>query len=103
MLNISLLCIVLFLDASKAFDRVRYCTLFRSLVIRGLLAGVIRILINLYAGNNVRILWAGLASDYFTASNGVKQGGVISSILFYIYMDDLLLRLSLSGVGCFLV
>ena len=63
---------------------------------------IVRILINLYTGNQVRILWAGLASDYFTASNGVKQGAVISPILFCIYVDDLLNRLKLSGVGCYI-
>ncbi len=46
--------------------------------------------------------WAGLASNYFSACNGVKQGAVISPVLFCIYTDDLLLRLSLSGVGCFI-
>jgi len=37
-----------FLDASKAFDRVNYCKLFRILVERGLPPCVIRILINMY-------------------------------------------------------
>ena len=82
-----------FLDASKAFDRIQYCKLFRLLKDRDLPPCIVRILINLYTGNQVRILWAGLASDYFTASNGVKQGAVISPILFCIYIDDLLNRL----------
>ena len=30
----------------------------------------------------------------------MKQGGVISPVLFCIYIDDLLKRLSASGVGC---
>lgn len=91
-----------FLDASKAFDRVHYCKLFRLLIKRGLPACIVRILINMYTGNQVRVLWAGLASDYFAVRNGVKQGGVISPILFCIYIDDLLKRLSLSGVGCYI-
>jgi len=90
-----------FLDASKAFDRVHYCKLFRLLVKRGLPPCIVRILINLYTVNQVRVLWADLASDFFSALNGVKQGGVISPILFCIYIDDLLTRLSSSGVGCF--
>jgi len=50
----------------------------------------------------VQVLWTGLVSDYFPLSNGVKQGGVISPILFCVYIDDLLLRLSSSGVSCYL-
>jgi len=69
-----------FLDTSKAIDRVHYCKLFRLLVKRGFPPCIVRILINLYTVNQVRILWAGLSSDYFAALNGVKQGGVISPI-----------------------
>ena len=90
-----------FLDASKAFDRVHYCKLFRLLIERGLPPCIVRVLINLYTVNQVRVLWAGLTSDYFSALNGVKQGGVISPILFSVYIDDLLVRLSFSGVGCY--
>jgi len=89
------------LDASKAFDCIHYYKLFRLLVKRGLPPCIVRILINLYTVNQVRVLWAGLASEYFAALNGVKQGGVISPVLFCIYIDDLLTRLSSSGVGCY--
>ena len=41
-------------------------------------------------------------SVYFLAVNGVKQGGVLSPVLFCLYIDDLLLTLSKSGVGCFI-
>ena len=54
----------------------------------------------MYSGHSVRVLWAGISSTYFQALNGVKQRGVISPILFCIYIDDLLKRLSASGVGC---
>jgi len=39
-------------------------------------------------------------TDYFTALNGVKQGTVLSPILYCVYVDDLLLILSKAGVGC---
>ena len=32
-------------------------------------------------------------STQFTVSNGVKQGGIISPILFNVYMDDLSIAL----------
>ncbi len=37
--------------------------------------------------------WGSTHSSYFNVSNGVKQGGVISAILFCIYIDGLLVEL----------
>jgi hypothetical protein len=45
--------------------------------------------------------WGSIVSDYFLAVDGVKQGGVLSPILFCLYIDGLLSELSKSGVGCF--
>ena len=40
-------------------------------------------------------------SEYLSVSNGVKQGGVLSSsMLFSLYIDPLLQKLKQSGVGC---
>ena len=39
------------------------------------------------------------ASDGFGISNGVKQGGVISPLLFSLYIDELFLILKESGMG----
>jgi len=41
-------------------------------------------------------------TDYFTALNGVKQGAVLSPMLYCVYVDDLLLILSKVGVDCFI-
>jgi Reverse transcriptase (RNA-dependent DNA polymerase) len=90
------------LDATKAFDRVNYCKLFKLLIKRQLPAHVIRLLINMYSNNLVRIAWGGILSDYFSAINGVKQGDVLSPVLYCVYIDDLLLALSKSGVGCYI-
>ena len=38
------------------------------------------------------------SSDKFSVSNGVRQGGVLSFILFTIYIDD---ELEKSSVGCY--
>jgi len=53
------------LDASKAFDRVRYCKLVRLLVSRQVPGLIVRVLINFYVGNFVRVEWCGIVSDYF--------------------------------------
>jgi retron-type reverse transcriptase len=91
-----------FLDASKAFDCVEYCKLFKLLPDRGMPSHVIRVLLNMYTGQQVRVLWNDIYSNCFSVSNGVKQGGIISPILFCIYFDVLLLALRDSGVGCYI-
>jgi len=44
----------------------------------------------------------GVLSDYFSAVNGVKQGGVLSYVLYCVYINDILLALSNSGLGCYI-
>jgi len=53
--------------------------MFRLLINRGLPAYITRVLLNFYIGNFVRVFWRGTFSEYFLATNGVKQGGGIES------------------------
>ena len=46
------------------------------------------------------VSWGNHFSQYYELSNRVKQGGVLSPILFNIYIDKLLLELKESGYGC---
>ena len=41
-----------------------------------------------------------IISDWFIPKNGVKQGGVLSPTLFFVYMDGVIERLEKAGVGC---
>ena len=43
----------------------------------------------------------GFTLDAFSVSRSVRQGGVLSPILFTLYIDDLLKELSQSSVGCY--
>ena len=43
--------------------------------------------------------WGDTSSISFCVTNGVKQGGIISSMLFNLYMDDLSLMLNCSDIG----
>ena len=90
------------LDATKAFDRVDYCKLFGELLDRALPPEYLRLLLNMYTNHVTRVSWNGICSAEFLVKNGVKQGGVISPVLFCIYIDKLLLQLSKSGLGCFI-
>ena len=46
------------------------------------------------------VAWGLFKTRYFSFSNGVKQGGVLSSILFTLYIDKLLIRLKHTHIGC---
>ena len=88
------------LDASRAFDRVEYLKLFNLLLTKGICPVVARFLLVLYTNQHIRVKWGNTHGDLFSVSNGVKQGGVLSPLLFTVYIDELLTRLSRSGYGC---
>ena len=90
----------LMLDASKAFDRVAYVKLFRKLIKRGLNPYIIRFLLNMYTQQFIRVKWNGAYSETFNVTNGVRQGGIISPLLFTMYIDDLICKLKFMGIGC---
>ena len=90
-----------FLDASKAFDHVDHLLLFNKLLRRNLPPAVVRVLLAWYTDQKAGVRWNGSLSNKFSISNGVRQGGVLSPILFTIYIDDLLLELEQQGIGCY--
>jgi len=45
------------------------------------------------------VLWNNVLGDIFAVNCGVRQGGVLSAILFSIYVDDLIDELRNSGYG----
>ena len=54
----------------------------------------------MYTNQSLQVRWGNHVSDTFHAQNGVKQGGMLSPILFAVYMDDLFAPLRHSGFGC---
>jgi hypothetical protein len=56
----------------------------------------------MYTSQSLSVRWNAVVSDSFDCLNGIKQGGVLSPVLFCVYMDELLGRLKASGIGCFI-
>ena len=92
----------LLLDASQAFDRVHYIKLFKLLLKRGLCFVSARFLLSLYTRQKLRVKWEHTLSCEFFVKNGVKQGGVLSPLLFAVYIDELLLQLQASEFGSYI-
>ena len=88
------------IDASKAFDCVNLFVLFNLLRKRNFCPLYLRFLMYSYCNQRMRVRWNSSNSREFLLSNGVKQGGVLSPLLFSVYLDDLLCELRQANVGC---
>ena len=46
------------------------------------------------------VRWNGSPSDKFDVTNGVKQGRILSPLLFSVYLNDLLCQLRDQNISC---
>ena len=53
---------------------------------------VIRLLLDMYTRQSTCILWNGSRSTVFDTKNGVRQGGVLSPLLFSVAYPELVSR-----------
>ena len=90
------------LDCTKAFDTIEHSKLFQKLQDAGVPLVIIRLLIFMYRNQTANVRWKEGFSGEFPIRNGVRQGAVISPILFSFYMDHLFELLKTSGSGCML-
>ena len=90
-----------FLDSSKAFDRVNHRKLLTKLADRHVPSYILNLLSNWYSSQRMSVKWDGCISSPFLISNGVRQGSLLSPLLFSLYMDDLSAKLNLLSIGCF--
>ena len=91
---------IAFLDASKAFDRLNRCKLLTKLENRGVAKYILRLISYEFISQHICIRWGNIYSDFFTSSNGVKQGGILSPLFFNVYMDNLSSQLCAQYIGC---
>ena len=61
---------------------------------------ITKLLYYMYTNQVCSVKWDNELSDCFYVSNDVKQGGMISPLLFSSYIDNLFAQLQHSGLGC---
>lgn len=88
------------LDISKAFDKISHAKLFNILLKNDVPVCVVDLLKNWYSKCSAAVRWNGCLSDQFVIKAGVRQGGVLSPILFAMYINDLITDLKKSKLGC---
>lgn len=79
-----------FIDLEKAFDKVPRRKLWKILRNRGVSAKITRIIQTIYENNTNRIIYNNQKSETFKTSEGLRQGGGLSPILFITYMDEII-------------
>ena len=88
------------MDMTKAFDLVKHSLLFKKLISSGIPMIFIRLLLFIYTKQFANVKWGNSYSSFFGLTNGVRQGGVISAILYCFYGNYLFKELRQSGYGC---
>ena len=89
------------MDMSKAFDTVQHSHLFRKLLEQGMPAIVVRYVLVSYKHQKANVRWNGVESRYFDIGNGVKQGAILSAILYCVYTNGIFQQLRKNKIGCF--
>jgi hypothetical protein len=74
--------------------------LFKKLIKRNIDITLIRLLIFCYCQRTFCVRWGNQFSQFFTVSNGVRQGGIMSPVLFNIYLDEPSCNLNRSYIAC---
>ena len=77
-----------FVDYSKAFDRVSRDLLWKKLEKLGLRGKFLQAVKSLYHNVECSVRLNGVMTDWFNVETGLKQGCLISPLLFSLYLND---------------
>ncbi len=81
---------------------MKYSKLFNLLIDRDICPLTVRLLLSMYLISTAIVSWNGNNSDHFKLCNGVKQGGVMSPLLFSVYLNPLMQSLNRGKLGCYM-
>lgn len=87
------------LDSQKAFDVVHHAILLDKLYQKNIHDTSWLVIKDLYQELSSRVKWASGLSNSFPINQGVRQGGILSTSLYKVYIDELLQILKSKRLG----
>jgi len=87
------------LTKKAAFDTVRFRALFLKLGRLGLTGQFLRLVVSLYDNLKSVVRTSGSTSAPIMVKRSVRQGGVLSTVLYLVYVNDMLNEIQSSGCG----
>ena len=88
-----------FLDIEKAYDKVNREQLMFVLRKLGIPGKIRRIINGMYKRTKAKYIFGDIETDWVKLERGVRQGCVLSPLLFAMYTEELAVRLGRSGLG----
>ena len=79
-----------FIDFRKAFDRVWQKSLWSSMKKYNIDIKLINLIQSLYENANSAVMHKGISGEWFPTKTGVRQGCLLSSTLFNIFLEDIM-------------
>ncbi|VDI81281.1 Hypothetical predicted protein [Mytilus galloprovincialis] len=87
------------LDVQSAFDVVQHIILMDKAMNQNMHPTYWKILTELYEGLTSKVKWMDGLSEPFKIKQGVRQGGILSTHLYKIFVQDLLVELEQNSLG----
>jgi len=86
-----------FLDYVKAFDRVKGDKLFEILQSKHIPNALLKSIIYIYSGNNIRVKINNQLSEEHTINHRLRQGCPLSPTQFTIYINEIIVKWNHNG------
>ena len=90
------------MNMTKAFAMVQHSLMFKKLINLRFSLIFTKLLMKMYTLQYANVRWNGKNSHQFHISNGVKQGAILSAILYCIYMNGVFEKLRENKTGCWI-